>query len=111
MAANRRANRIRRRRPRRKADATPEPGAPVKVGAVVRGLVTPLTGLHLHPRAEVQPLKVSCGRNRLLIEDGLRVRGVRVVDCWGCIIAPTLLDFEGELAREPVGMRQSSDSA
>jgi predicted HTH domain antitoxin len=45
------------------------------------------------------------------VEDELRRRGVRIVDCWGAIIAPTLLGFEEELAREPVRMRQSSDSA
>jgi hypothetical protein len=46
-----------------------------------------------------------------MVESELRRRGVRIVDLWGCIIAPTLLDFEEELAREPVRMRQSSDSA
>jgi hypothetical protein len=45
------------------------------------------------------------------VEHELRRRGVRVVDCWGAIIAPTLLDFEEELARQPVGLRQSSDNA
>lgn len=45
------------------------------------------------------------------IEHELRRRGVRVVDCWGAIIAPTLLDFEHELAREPMRLRQSSDNA
>jgi hypothetical protein len=45
------------------------------------------------------------------VEHELRRRGVRVVDCWGAIIAPTLLDFEEELARHPVALRQSSDNA
>jgi hypothetical protein len=45
------------------------------------------------------------------LENKLRNRGVRIVDCWGAIIAPTIADFEEELAREPVGMRQSSDNA
>ena len=37
--------------------------------------------------------------------------GVRIVDCWGAIIAPTLLDFEDELDRKPVVVRQSYDDA
>jgi hypothetical protein len=71
---------------------------------------TPRRSLLLHTRTS-RPLRVLCGSGRRAIEDELRDRGVRVVDCWGAIIAPTLLDFEEELAREPVRMRQSSDSA
>jgi hypothetical protein len=37
--------------------------------------------------------------------------GVRIVDCWGAIIAPTLLDFEYELNLKPVLVRQSYDDA
>ena len=66
--------------------------------------------LHLHTRT-LEPVRVICGRGRTLVEDELRRRGVRVVDCWGAIIAPTLLDFEEELAREPIRVRQSSDDA
>jgi hypothetical protein len=39
------------------------------------------------------------------------VGGARVVDEQGAIIAPTLADFEAELARGPEPMRQSSDDA
>jgi hypothetical protein len=56
-------------------------------------------------------LSVWCRRDRLEIETHLRQRGVRVVDCWGAIISPTLADFEEELDREPVRVRQSSDNA
>lgn len=69
-------------------------------------------GLDLHVRGSVQPVRVLCRRaEREMIESGLRFMGVRIVDCWGAIIAPTVLDFEEELAREPVRVRQSSDSA
>ena len=68
-------------------------------------------GLRLHTRSS-DPLRLSCGgTERTGIEDELRRRSVRIVDCWGAIIAPTLADFEEELDREPVRMRQSSDSA
>jgi hypothetical protein len=69
-------------------------------------------GLDVHTRSRMEPTRVRCRRRDLYqIEIGLRWKGVRVVDCWGAIIAPTLLDFEEELAREPVRMRQSSDNA
>lgn len=69
-------------------------------------------GVNLHTRTSARPTRMRCRRRDLSeIESGLRFEGVRVVDCWGAIIAPTLLDFEEELAREPVRMRQSSDSA
>ncbi len=69
-------------------------------------------GLDLHLKTSMRPVRVRCRRRDMwTIEDGLRIEGVRVVDCWGAIIAPTLLDFEEELAREPVIMRQSSDNA
>ena len=68
-------------------------------------------GLRLHTRT-MAPLIVRCrGRSRLATENELRQRGVRVVDEYGAMIAPTLADFIGELAREPTGLRQSSDSA
>ena len=68
-------------------------------------------GLRLHTRSS-EPVRIPCrGADRTAIEDGLRRRGVRVVDCWGAIIAPTLLDFEDELARAPETVRQSSDNA
>lgn len=56
-------------------------------------------------------LRVTGIRGRSDVEDELRRRGVRVVDCWGAMITPTLEDFEAELARDPASMRQSSDSA
>jgi hypothetical protein len=55
---------------------------------------------------------VRCQRGRRVeIESGLRFVGVRIVDCWGAIIAPTLLDFEEELDRGPGPVRQSPDDA
>ena len=66
----------------------------------------------LHTRAAIQPVGVRCTPvERDEVESVLRVAGVRIVDCWGAIIAPTLADFEDELAREPVPVRQSSDNA
>lgn len=68
-------------------------------------------GLLLHTRTH-DPLRVRCRRDdQLWVEDALRRAGVRVVDCWGAIIAPTLLDFEEELANEPAAVRQSYDNA
>ena len=69
-------------------------------------------GLDLHTRGQLQPVRVKCRRSRQYeIESGLRFMGVRIVDCSGAIIAPTLLDFEEELDREPVRVRQSYDDA
>lgn len=68
-------------------------------------------GLRLHVRPG-DSVWVPCrGARRTALEDQLRRRGVRIVDCWGAIVAPTLLDFEDELARGPKTVRQSSDSA
>lgn len=51
-------------------------------------------GLRLHTRSS-DLLRIPCrGRRRVEMEDELRRRGVRVVDCWGAIVAPTLADFE-----------------
>jgi hypothetical protein len=52
-----------------------------------------------------------CKRNRLEVESEFRGHGLRIVDCWGAIISPTLADFEDELDREPLRVRQSSDNA
>jgi hypothetical protein len=69
-------------------------------------------GLELHTQASMEPTRIRCGRGeRWAVEDRLRANGVRIVDCWGAIIAPTLADFEYELARTPVRLRQSSDNA
>ena len=69
-------------------------------------------GVDLHVRGKIEPVRVRCRRAaRGVVESGLRVAGVRIVDCWGAIIAPSLLDFEEELAREPVRVRQSSDNS
>jgi hypothetical protein len=69
-------------------------------------------GLDLHTRGRADPVRVRCQRGRRVeIESGLRFVGVRIVDCWGAIIAPTLLDFEEELDRGPGPVRQSSDDA
>lgn len=68
-------------------------------------------GLRLHTRS-TEPVRIACrGIGRIAIEDELRRRGVRVVDEYGAIIAPTLLDFEEELARDPESVRHSSDNA
>jgi hypothetical protein len=67
-------------------------------------------GLRLHVRT-MDPVRLSGWRGTTMIEDELRRRGVRIVDCWGAIIAPTLADFEEELARVPADVRQSSDNA
>jgi hypothetical protein len=68
-------------------------------------------GLRLHTRS-IERLRVRCrGAARTGVEHELRRRGIRVVDCWGAIIAPTLADFEEELDRDPVRVRQSYDSA
>lgn len=68
-------------------------------------------GLRLHTRSG-DPLRIPCrGAARVAIEDELRRRGVRIVDCWGAILAPTLADFEEELARGPGPVGQSSDDA
>lgn len=74
--------------------------------------LTSRRGFDLHTRLSPKAVRVRSRRtDHDTIESGLRFVGVRVVDRWGAIIAPTLLDFEEELAREPVGMRQSSDNA
>lgn len=68
-------------------------------------------GLRLHTRSS-HALGIRChGKARFALENELRRRGVRVVDCWGAILAPTLLDFIDELDREPVRVRQLSDDA
>ena len=47
-------------------------------------------GVRLHTRTS-EPVRVSCrGERRTAIEDQLRRRGVRIVDEWGAILAPTL---------------------
>jgi hypothetical protein len=67
--------------------------------------------LRFHMR-EGEPLVVAVRRRELWsVEDRLRANGVRIVDCSGAILAPTLWDFEEELDREPVRVRQSSDNA
>jgi len=49
--------------------------------------------------------------HRLALESELRARGVRIVDEYGALITATFEEFEIELAREPEGLRQSSDNA
>jgi hypothetical protein len=68
-------------------------------------------GLLLHTRT-TDPLRVRV-RGRELVEttNRLRAYGVRIVDRWGAILAPTLADFEEELDRRPGPVRQSSDNA
>src|SRR3954469_23388682 len=68
-------------------------------------------GLRLHTRT-TDPVHISGRRSGVMeVEQELRRRGVRVVDRWGAIISPTLADFEEELDRKPVRVRQSSDNA
>lgn len=68
-------------------------------------------GLRLHVRT-MEPVHLRAeSAERPWVEGELRRRGVRIVDCWGAIIAPSLVDFEAELAREPMRLRQSSDDA
>ena len=68
-------------------------------------------GLILHTRTS-EPVRIRTrGESRLVAENELRQRGVRIVDEYGAMITPMLEDFEAELAREPVGLRQSSDDA
>jgi hypothetical protein len=66
--------------------------------------------LHLHTRT-ADAIRIACGSDAASVEDELRRRGVRIVDCWGAIISPSLSDLERELARRPSPMRQSSDNA
>lgn len=67
--------------------------------------------LMLHTRT-MGTLRVSCrGNARLELENELRQRRVRVVDEYGAMITPTVADFETELARDPVRLRQLSDDA
>jgi hypothetical protein len=69
-------------------------------------------GLRLHTRTSTEPINIrSTASDGTDVETSLRISGVRVVDCWGAIIAPSLDDFEAELARGPAEMRQSSDNA
>ncbi len=68
-------------------------------------------GIRLHTRTSDPVRLMLRGDGLKETEALLRSRGVRVVDCWGAIIAPTLADFESELSRGPAGMRQSSDNA
>ena len=66
--------------------------------------------LRLHTRT-TDSVRIACGSDSTPVEDELRRRGVRVVDCWDAIISPSLSDLERELARHPGPMRQSSDNA
>jgi hypothetical protein len=45
-----------------------------------------------------------------MIEGELRRHGVRIVDSYGCMITPTVEDFEAELMNKPVVVRQSYDN-
>lgn len=67
-------------------------------------------GLRLHVSATSEMWIWTRGRSRRVLEDRIRQRGVRIVDCWGAIVSPTLADFEAELANEPTPVRQSSDN-
>jgi len=74
-------------------------------------LPQPWRGLRLHVLTG-EPMRVRCwGADRVAIELELRRRGLRIVDEYGAMITPTFLDFEEELAKDPVRLRQSSDDA
>jgi hypothetical protein len=64
-------------------------------------------GMRLDVRTSEKPIRVSCRRHRPALEEKLRARGVRVVDCWGCIITSSLSEFEEVLMNKPLPMRQS----
>jgi hypothetical protein len=64
--------------------------------------------LHTCTVGDVRVIEPFGGRG---VEDQLRERRVRIVDCWGAIIAPTIDDFAEALAQTSERMRQSSDSA
>jgi hypothetical protein len=68
-------------------------------------------GLRLHTRM-MEPIVVAVrGSDALAVEEAMRSRGVRIVDCWGCLLTPTLEDFENALGQEPPNVRQSYDNA
>jgi hypothetical protein len=68
-------------------------------------------GVRLHTRT-TDPVRVNVRGSAVLeTEAMLRGSGVRVVDCWGCLLTPTLADFEEALEQEPLAVRQSYDSA
>lgn len=70
-----------------------------------------LSGIRLHTRT-LDPVRIRArGAGVLELEAVLRAAGVRIVDCWGALITPTLGDFEEALDLEPVRVRQSSDNA
>lgn len=67
-------------------------------------------GLRLHTRVS-DPIRIAGrGKSGAKLERDLRARGVRVVDCWGALLTPTLDDFQAALALEPSRLRQSSDN-
>jgi hypothetical protein len=70
-----------------------------------------VSGMRLHTRT-LDPVQIRArGAALLELETILRGAGVRIVDCWGALITPTLADFEDALDQEPVTVRQSSDNA
>jgi len=70
-----------------------------------------MSGIRLHTLG-LRPVRIRVGGQALLeLEAVLRRRGVRVVDCWGAMITPTISDFERALAEGPGLVRQSSDNA
>jgi hypothetical protein len=74
-------------------------------------LPQPWRGLRIHV-LKGEPIRVRCrGAKRVAIEYQLRRRGVRIVDEYGAMITPTFLDFNEELAKDPLRLRQSSDDA
>jgi hypothetical protein len=70
-----------------------------------------MSGVRLHTLG-FRPVRIRVrGQAVLELEAVLRGRGVRVVDCWGAMITPTLSDFERALAEGPGPVRQLSDNA
>lgn len=60
-----------------------------------------LRGIRLHTRT-MDPLRLGARGSAVLeLEMRLRVSGVRTVDCWGCLLTPTLADFQEALDQEP----------
>jgi hypothetical protein len=69
------------------------------------------SGLVLHTRTLGDIRVIGLRGQTRGVEDELRTRGVRIVDCWGAIIAPTVADFTSALAEKSGFMGQSSDDA
>jgi hypothetical protein len=91
----------------------PRLGPPFSIayGEILTAERLPRRGIRLHTRTADPIRVVARGSSLVEVEGRLRASGVRVVDRWGCLLTPTLADFEDALDQEPVTVRQSSDNA